>query len=130
MTEPFSLQPQDESQRKLMYVIYGLFALGFLFGGIPIIDVFFGGMPTIAGVIVAYIKRDELASTYYYDHIQFLIRTFWGAVIGMLIGMVLVFVFIGTFVIWLVGIWYMFRVIYGFIKLLDNKTVTTTGWFM
>lgn len=120
MIEPFSIQPQDESQRKLMYIIYGLFGLGCIFGG----------MPTIAGVIVAYLKRDELVSTYYYDHIQFLIRTFWGCVIGMLIGIVLTFVFVGVLVAWLVGIWYMFRVIYGFIKLMDNKTVTTTGWFM
>ena len=117
---PFQSSSDQDPQRKLMYIIYGLFGLGILFGG----------MPTIAGVIVAYIKKDELFGSYYYDHIQFLIRTFWGSMVGMLIGILLVFLFVGVAVIWAISIWYMFRVIYGFIKLMDNKSVTPTGWFM
>ena len=68
MNEPFFLQPSDDSQRKIMYISYGLFGLGIIFGGLP----------AIAGVILAYIKREDMQGTAYYDHMCFLIRTFWG----------------------------------------------------
>ena len=107
MQEEFSPQPSLEKQRNLMYLLYGLFGLG---------------------MILAYIRRDELIHTYYHDHINYLIRTFWGVVIGMLIGGLLTFIFIGVLIIWAAGIWYIFRVVYGFIKLMDNQSVTPTGW--
>ena len=118
MQEEFSPQPSLEKQRNLMYLLYGLFGLGMIFGGLP----------TLIGVILAYIRRDELLHTYYHDHINYLIRTFWGVVIGMLIGGLLTFIFIGVLIIWAAGIWYIFRVVYGFIKLMDNQSVTPTGW--
>ncbi|WGE31390.1 hypothetical protein NYR60_05810 [Actinobacillus genomosp. 2] len=120
MNDPFSLQPSDDSQRKMMYITYGLFGLGIIFGGLP----------AIAGVIMAYIKREDMQGTAYYDHMRFLIRTFWGTLAGFVLGMILSFIGIGILVIWAVSIWYVFRVIYGAIKLLDNKSVTPTGWFM
>jgi predicted membrane protein len=46
------------------------------------------------------------------------------------IGFILSFIGIGILVLFAVGIWYLFRVIYGFVKLMDEKSVTTTGWFM
>ncbi len=118
MQEEFSPQPSLEKQRNLMYLLYGLFGLGMIFGGLP----------TLIGVILAYIRRDELIHTYYHDHINYLILTFWGVVIGMLIGGLLTFIFIGVLIIWAAGIWYIFRVVYGFIKLMDNQSVTPTGW--
>lgn len=120
MQDPFSLQPSNESHRKIMLITYGLFGLGLIFGGIP----------TIAGVVLAYVKRPEMTFTFYHDHMNFLIRTFWGGVLGMVVGLILAFVFVGFIVLWLVGIWYIFRIIYGFIKLMDNQSVTPTGWLM
>lgn len=120
MQDEFSLQPNNENHRKIMFITYGLFGLGMIFGGIP----------TIAGVVLAYVKRSEMTFTFYHDHMNFLIRTFWGGVIGMVLGVILSFIFVGIFVIWAVGIWYIFRIIYGFIKLLDNQSVTTTGWLI
>lgn len=120
MNEPFFLQPSDDSQRKIMYISYGLFGLGIIFGGLP----------AIAGVILVYIKREDMQGTAYYDHMCFLIRTFWGTLAGFVLGMILSLIGIGIVLIWLISIWYVFRVIYGAVKLFDNKSVTPTGWFM
>ncbi|SUU00960.1 Predicted membrane protein [Actinobacillus lignieresii] len=120
MNGSFSLQPSDESQRKIMYITYGLFGLGIIFGGLP----------AIAGVILAYIKREDMQGTAYYDHMCFLIRTFWGTLAGFVLGFVLSIIGIGFVVIWAISIWYVFRVIYGAVKLFDNKLVTPTSWFM
>jgi predicted membrane protein len=121
MNEPLLQPPHDPNQRTIMIVVYVLFGLG----------VIFGGLPAIAGVILAYIKRqDMLPNSLYHNHLTFLIRTFWGSVAGTVIGFILSFIGIGILVLFAVGIWYLFRVIYGFVKLMDEKSVTTTGWFM
>ena len=121
MNEPLLQPPHDPNQRTIMIVVYVLFGLG----------VIFGGLPAIAGVILAYIKRqDMLPNSLYHNHLTFLIRTFWGSVAGTVIGFILSFIGIGLLVLFAVGIWYLFRVIYGFVKLMDEKSVTTTGWFV
>lgn len=120
MNEQFSLQPANDSQRTMMYITYALFGLGIILGGIS----------AIAGVILAYIKRVDMQGTAYHDHMCFLIRTFWGTFVGFILGILLSLMGIGILVIWCVGIWYIFRVIYGAVKLFDNKSVTPTGWFM
>lgn len=121
MNDPFqNFPPINDNHRTIMYIAYGLFGLGILFGGLP----------AIAGVILAYIKRSDMQGTIYHDHLHFLIRTFWGAFVGFIIGLILSLIGIGLVIIWLVSIWYVFRVIYGAVKLFDHKSVTPTGWFM
>ena len=121
MNEPLLQPPHDPNQRTIMIVVYVLFGLG----------VIFGGLPAIAGVILAYIKRqDMLPNSLYHNHLTFLIRTFWGSVAGTVIGFILSFIGIGILVLFAVGIWYLFRVIHGFVKLMDEKSITTTGWFV
>ena len=120
MNEPFLQPPHDPNQRTMMIVTYALFGLGALIG-----------LLSIAGVILAYIKRqDMLPNSLYHNHFTYLIRTFWGAVAGFVVGIILSFIGIGFVIIVAVSIWYLFRVIYGFVKLMDEKSVTTTGWFM
>ena len=129
MTEPVSTSPvvlepnghqlPTDSQKYYMYITYAMYALGIFIGLTPIV-----------GVILAYIKRDEMQGTVYYDHMQFLIKTFWVSLIGMVIGAILMLVLIGYLVLLAVGVWYIFRVVLGIVKLLDNKPVTPDGWFM
>ncbi|QLB23661.1 hypothetical protein A6B44_03015 [Pasteurella skyensis] len=103
-----------------MLAIYILFAASILFGGIP----------TLVGAIIAYVKRDEMKGTFYESHITYLIRTFFVAFIGGILGLILSFIGIGIILLFIIGIWYIFRVVVGMIKFFDKKTVTTTGWFM
>ncbi|OAM23800.1 hypothetical protein A7P92_06130 [Eikenella corrodens] len=112
---------REERNVSYLYVIYALYALG-MFG--------FGIVPTLGGVIMAYAKRNELRGTIYFDHIQFLLKTFWITVIGCAIGYVLLFVLVGFLILPLVGAWYVFRVIAGFLRLRENRSVTPTGWLM
>ncbi len=57
----------SESTVQITHVTYALFALGLLTGGLI----------AVAGLIVAYIKRDDAAGTYLASHYGWLIRTFW-----------------------------------------------------
>lgn len=120
---PAANTPTPE-QRNYMYVIYGLYALGVLSFA----------MPTIIGAIVAYVKRDDMRGTIYFDHIQFLLRTFWGSLIGFAVGFLLIITLIGAIIgvplVVLVCFWYLFRVVVGVVRLIDNQPVTPDGWLM
>ncbi|PJG83617.1 DUF4870 family protein [Caviibacterium pharyngocola] len=106
-----------EKDKNYMFITYLTFAAGIFIPFLPIV-----------GVILAYLKRSEVIGTFYHDHLTYLIRTFWGALIGGFIATLLVIVVIGKLLLPLLWIWYLFRIIYGFIRLLDRQSVTTTGW--
>ena len=110
----------EERRRNYMYVIYGLYTAA----------VFTGGMAALIGVIIAYVKGDDMAGTFYADHIRFLIRTFWGTLLGFAVGGVLAVILIGIPILWLASLWYLFRVVVGIVRLFDNRPVTPDGWLM
>ncbi|WP_082890666.1 MULTISPECIES: hypothetical protein [Eikenella] len=120
---PSVISPTPE-QRNYMYVIYGLYALGLLSFALP----------TIVGAIVAYVKRDDMRGTIYFDHVQFLLRTFWGSLIGLAVSALLIITFIGMILgvplFFLVCLWYLFRVVAGIVRLIDNKPVSAESWLI
>ena len=79
------------------------------------------GISIIAGLIIAYIKRDELAATPFGSHMTYAIRTFWISLIGLLIGIVLTFVLIGILVLIAVCIWTLYRMIRGLVCAIDGR---------
>lgn len=109
-----------ESMRIYMYIIYALFSLAiFSYGGTAII-----------GVMLAYIKRMDMRDTAYYDHLCFLIRTFWATFIISLIGWLLTIIFIGWIILSIIFFWYLFRIILGIVRLVDNAPINPKGWLM
>ena len=97
---------QEQRDISYVYAIYALFALGI-----------FGLVPAIGGVIMAYAKRNELRGTIYFDHIQFLLKTFWITLIFSIIGyFTLIFLILP-----LTCGWYIFRVVVGFLRLRENR---------
>ncbi|QEY26303.1 DUF4870 family protein [Neisseria zalophi] len=110
-------QPATDKLRTQAIIVYALYAASML-----------AGVTVIAGVIMAYIKRDEMQGTLYYDHMQYLIKTFWWSLIGFIISYITFIIFIGILIFFMVGIWFIYRVVAGFIKLYDNKPVSPDGW--
>ena len=83
----------------------------------------------VIGVIIAYVKRGDLAGTPYESHMTSAIRTFWTVVIAGVIGCVLVFVGIGFVILGLLGLWHLFRVIRGLIRAIDGRPIDDPrGW--
>ena len=88
----------------------------------------------VVAMVIGAIQRDDARGTWLDTHYSWLARTFWydllwwvvawGVfwVLGLLtlgIGMIVLWVFPVT-----VFIWYLYRVIYGWIKLNDNLTIS------
>lgn len=108
----------------LTYFIYGLHlfsAIGGVLSSAFVLTAFLTGWPSIIAVVLNYVKRDDVAGTYLDSHFRWHIRTFWFALLWMLIGGVLVVTFVGiplAFVIVVVtGIWVLYRMIRGLLRL-------------
>lgn len=77
----------------------------------------------VAGVIYAHVKRDEVAGSFAESHMTWLIRTFWMTVLFGVIGYVLALVLVGFLILFVVGVWYIFRVVKGFVAFYENQPI-------
>lgn len=102
---------RERSLRTLTHVLYGLYAVHYLTGGVT----------GIIAIIINYVKRPDVAGTAYEAHFDWQIRTFWFALLGYLIGIALFLLLIGIPILWAVGIWTLYRIIKGWLYLYDNK---------
>ena len=111
---------RQRSLRTLTHVLYALYAVYWLSGGIT----------ALIAIIINYVKRSDVVGTPYEAHFDWQIRTFWMAVIGHLIGFALFIVLIGVPILWAVAIWMLYRIIKGWLYLYDNKPLLNPrGWF-
>ena len=84
----------------------------------------FVGITAIVGVIINYVKREDAAGTLYESHFDWQIRTFWWGLLWTAVGFILLFAFgLGLLVWFVAGIWALYRVVKGFLKLNDNQPV-------
>ena len=112
----------------LTYIIYGLHALSAL-GGILtpafVVTAFVSGWPSIIAVIINYAKRKEARGGYLESHYRWQIRTFWFAVVWVIVALLLAFTFVGIpfalAVAWIAGLWVLYRIVRGLLLLLDNR---------
>ncbi len=119
------------SATLLAYALFGVAAVvAMISHGVPPIAPLLG-LVGIAGVIVAYVKRDEAQGTWVASHLRWLIRTFWysllWAIVGWLVLLTLGLILIGipiAVVIWFAtSVWVLYRVIRGYLLFKDNRPV-------
>jgi uncharacterized membrane protein len=111
---------RQRSLRTLTHVLYALYAVYWLTGGISV----------LVAIIINYLKRSETIGTPFEAHFEWQIRTFWMGLIGHLIGVSLFIVLIGVPILWAVAIWTLYRIIKGWLYLYDNKPLSSPrAWF-
>lgn len=99
--------------KKVVQIVYVLQALAF----------FTAGLGALAGVIMSYMKRDDAKGTWAESHFTWQIRTFWIGLIVGLIGLALSMIFIGFIVLAGLAIWYLVRIIKGWLAMNDEKPI-------
>ena len=117
-----------ESMITLTHVIYGLHALSILIGltsAVTIVGAFVFGIPSIVAVILNYLNRPSTRGSFLESHFRWQIRTFWFALIWILIGLLLILTIVGILFAWAVflgaGIWVIYRIARGWLTLQDRK---------
>ena len=123
-----SAKAADPSLVTTTHIIYGLHSLSILIGltsAITVVGAFVFGFPSIIAVIVNYVNQVRARGTFLESHFRWQIRTFWFALLWILIGLVLVITIIGIPLAWIAfvgaGIWVIYRVGRGWLTLQDRK---------
>ena len=118
----------DPSDVTWTHVIYALHAVGVGLGVASsafIVTSFLFGLPSIVAVILNYVKRSDVRGTFLESHFRWQIRTFWYAllwiVIAFLLSFPLMLVLVGFVTLWIaavaIGLWVLYRVVRGWMRL-------------
>jgi uncharacterized membrane protein len=97
--------------RRLTHILYALYAIYWLTLGCT----------ALVAIIINYVKLDDVRGTLYESHFRWQIRTFWWSVLWGGIGFLLAFFVIGFAVLWVLGIWMLYRIVKGWLYLNDGK---------
>jgi uncharacterized membrane protein len=119
-----------EGLTRLTHIIYALHAFSAVMGVISsaaVVTAFLTGWPSIIAVILNYAKRTDVRGTYLESHFRWQIRTFWFAVLWMIIASVLVITIIGIPLAWLMvvitGLWVLYRIARGWMALNEGRAI-------
>ena len=112
----------------LTHLIYGLHAFSAvtgLLGAMFVVTAFLSGWPSIIAVILNYIKRPDVRSTFLDSHFRWQIRTFWFALLWAVIALGLAVTVIGLPLAWGVavfaGLWVLYRILRGWLALVSER---------
>lgn len=108
---PFRLSV-PENDKLAIHVVYALYAVSVVFA-----------FPGMLGVLLAYLKRSEIVGTYLAAHVTWQIRTFWIWLLMSVIGWVLVIVLVGWLVLAAAHLWLIYRIIKGWLRLVDERPI-------
>ncbi|MBQ0131806.1 MAG: hypothetical protein KBT18_06445 [Comamonas sp.] len=100
----------DKSLKTLTLVVYALYALSV-----------FTGITAVVAIIINYIKKQDVQGTLYESHFRWQIRSFWFGLLWTFLAALTLFVGIGFILLPIVGIWYVYRQVKGFLRLNDGK---------
>jgi len=112
----------------LTHVMYGLHAFSAITGLMSaalVVTAFLTGWPSIIAVIMNYVKRSRAAGTFLDSHFSWQLRTFWFALLWVVIGWLMIVTIIGAVIgvplLLGVGVWVLYRIARGWINLANRK---------
>ncbi len=103
---------QQQELKKYAYSVYILQALSFL-----------TVITAIVGVIVNYVKDDDVRGLWLESHFRWQKATFWYGLLWMVLGVMTTPILIGYLVLAVVTIWLIYRIARGWIYLYDGKEI-------
>ncbi len=111
----------------LVYALHAFALVSGLVGSVALLLSFLASIPSIVAVVINYVKRDAVRGTWLESHFRWQIRTFWFALLWVVVSIALLITVIGAIVgvILLVGasVWVIYRVVRGWWVLLHGRTL-------
>ncbi len=111
-------------------IVYALHTLAIVIGivGAPtVVGSFVGSVPSIIAVILNYLNRSEAYGTWVESHYRWQIRTFWFAVLWVIIAAFLIFTFVGAplgfIALGILTVWLIYRIARGWVRLRDRQAM-------
>ena len=124
--KPAFVEPEP-SLVTMAHAVYALHAASILIGlssAAFIVTAFVFGLPSIIAVILNYLYRGQARGTFLESHFRWQIRSFWYALLWIVIASAIALTFIGipiALAIALgVGLWLVYRIVRGWLLLKDR----------
>ena len=106
----------EKSAKTLTTVIYARYAASY-----------FVGVTAIVAIVMNYVKKDDVVGTFLESHFRWQIRTFWFALFWGTLGAITMVFLVGWFILIANGIWIIYRIVKGWLRLNENKPMYTAG---
>lgn len=99
-----------KSAKTLTTIIYALYAASF-----------FSVITALVAIIINYVKKEDVAGTFLESHFRWQIRTFWFGLLWGIVGAITMLIAVGWFVLIANGVWIIYRIVKGWLRLNDNR---------
>jgi len=90
-----------------------------------VIGSFVGSVPSIVAVILNYVKRGDARGTWAESHYRWQIRTFWYALLWLLVALLLLVTLVGAPIgfaaLVVLTLWLIYRIGRGWVSLVDRR---------
>jgi len=103
-------EEKNRAMKNLAQIVYVLYALSY-----------FAGLTAIVGIIINYVKLEDVSGTWLESHFRWQIRTFWFGLLWAVIGIATTFLLIGFAILFANFFWIIYRIVEGWLNLNDNK---------
>jgi len=103
-------EPREAALRQLTMIVYALQIASVMVG-----------ITLIAAVIINYLKRGDVEGTWLESHFRWQIRTFWWSLLWFGVGLALLVVIVGIFVLMAAAMWLLYRAIKGWLELEERR---------
>ncbi len=105
--------PQPQAERQLMHVLYAMHTLAWLT---------LGTLALIA-LVMNYVRRSDTRNLLFAAHHRYMIATFWWTLLWLALATPLYFLFIlpGVVAHGVVGLWYLYRCLRGWLRLAEDR---------
>lgn len=121
--------PSAVSVANIVYALHCFAIVVGIAGSATIIGSFVGSVPSIAAVVLNYVKRSDARDTWLYSHYRWQIRTFWFALLWLIIASLLIVTVVGIpFGFAVLGgltLWLIYRIGRGWMRLRDEMPMYT-----
>jgi uncharacterized membrane protein len=116
-TDFATFEHKSPGDRTVMHILYGMHTVAWASLGIL----------AVIALIINYIKRSDETDPTYNDHHSYMIRTFWWTVLWLLVTspLYLLLLIPGMIAHGIVGLWYLYRCIKGWLRFADNRMVSS-----
>lgn len=78
------------------------------------------GVPSLIGLVVNYFERSKFGGRIDSHH-RWMIRSFWWALVWIIVGCLTTFLLVGWLILGLTWLWYVYRHVRGLISLLHGE---------
>ncbi len=100
----------NQNAKKYTYAVYILQAFSF---GLLV--------TAVIGIIINYVKDEDVKGTWLESHFEWQKNTFWYGLLWTVLGVLTAFLLIGYVVLGIAGIWLIYRIAKGWVFLVDGK---------